>query len=92
MDIRDTTEKLVVVDSCLAHSSFSDVDLSESTFRDVKLAGVTFSDVFMGQVAIRNGSLAGLPIDDCNPSGTKIIGILVEDILSCMKVKGSTLK
>lgn len=85
MEIRDTRERLTVVNADLSGTTFNDVNLagadftnvnlSQSSLTDINLQGTRLRDVNLRDVEIHHGALEGMRID----------GLLVTDLLAAYR-------
>ena len=90
MKICDTKEMLLVSNTDLSRSSFTDVNLREAQFTDVNLAKAKFADINLSDATFSEVNLANVEIKDCNLSGLKIQGVLVLELLKTHEKHRST--
>jgi uncharacterized protein YjbI with pentapeptide repeats len=72
---------LIVEDSNLANSGFSDVNLENASFRDVSLRSSRFLDVNLSGAKFTEVDLSGVSIANSSVKGLTIDGVLVSDLI-----------
>jgi predicted enzyme related to lactoylglutathione lyase len=87
-ELRNCRETLLVDDSDLSESRFSDTRLEKSSFHDVNLRGTAFSDADLSNASFVNVNLAGVSIENAKLDGMKIDGVLVSALMEAYRKSG----
>jgi catechol 2,3-dioxygenase-like lactoylglutathione lyase family enzyme len=79
--MRRVNKSLIVEDSNLANSRFSDVNLENASFQDVNLRNSRFLDVNLSGANFTDVDLSGASIVDCRVKCLTIDGVLVSELI-----------
>jgi len=77
----NSREALLVRNSDLAQSRFSDAKLSLSSFDDVNMQGSTFTNINLGNASFIDVDLSNVSIKNANLTGMKINDVLVSELI-----------
>ena len=87
-ELRNSRETLLVDDSDLSESRFSDTRLEKSSFHDVNLRAAAFSGADLSNASFVNVNLAGVSIENAKLDGMKIDGVLVSALVEAYRRNG----
>jgi uncharacterized glyoxalase superfamily protein PhnB len=86
--LSNVREKLVVDDSDLAESHFSNTRLEKSVFANVNMHRSSFCDARLSEASFVDVNLANASIADSNLTGMRINGILVSELIQAYRDRG----
>ncbi len=89
MEITDTHDTLLVRDSDLRGSHFTNTRLANAVFDDVNLQSSSFTNVNLAYAAFVDINLSDASITNANLTGMSIDGILVSELIRVYHSRGT---